>query len=39
MDKSEFGRRLDAVVIPEGTSTEEMVKAVSPVREAIIVLK
>lgn len=35
MDRIEFGNRLDSIIIPEGTSTEEMVKAVSPVRETI----
>lgn len=35
MDRSEFGRRLDSVVISEGTSAEEMMKTVMPIREAI----
>lgn len=35
MNRIELGRRKDAAVIPEGTSTEEMVKAVLPIREAI----
>ena len=35
MDRSEFGRLLDSVVISEGTSAEEMMKTVMPIREAI----
>ena len=35
MDRFSFGRLIDSIVIPEGTSTEEMVKGVLPIREAI----
>lgn len=35
MDRLEFGNLLDSVVIPEGTSAEEMMKMVLPIREAI----
>ena len=35
MDRSEFGRLLYSVVIPDGTPSEEMAKMVLPIREAI----
>ena len=35
MDRFSFGNLIDSIVIPEGTPTEEMVKAVLPIREAI----
>lgn len=35
MDRFSFGNLIDSIIIPEGTPTEEMVKAVLPIREAI----
>lgn len=35
MNRLDFGRLLNSVVIPEGMPTEEMAKMVLPIREAI----
>lgn len=35
MDRFSFGKLVDSIIIPEGTSSEEIVKAVLPLREAI----
>lgn len=35
MDRSEFAKRLHAVVLPSGTSPEDMQKMMFPVSEAI----
>lgn len=35
IDRIKFGRLLDSIVIPEGTPSEEMIKMVQPIREAI----
>lgn len=35
MDRFSFGNLIDSIIIPEGTPTEEIVKAVLPIREAI----
>lgn len=35
MDRFSFGNLIDSIIIPEGTPTEEVVKAVLPIREAI----
>ena len=35
MDRLGFGALIDSIIIPEGTPSEEIVKAVLPIREAI----
>ena len=35
MDRFHFGKLLDSIVIPDGTPSEEIVKAVLPIREAV----
>ena len=35
MNREEFAKRLSSVVVPEGTSAEEMKKITAPISEAI----
>ena len=36
MDRNVFGKLIDSIIIPEGTPTDVLVKAMLPIREAII---